>query len=393
MPDEEIKKKAAEKRKENGAFGKEGVDKANPELEGVQEESRADVIDKFKEPGGLEVEVMPESDELQERRKKTKSSLKEMTDEVRDEGADGELFGDEDGGIMDLLRESNLSLRHVKFCCGGVLGIVLIAVGVWGLIQVSPSVLDFVTNLFSGDGNVEEVVAGDADGADDADGAGDADGAENDAAVSIGDYESLDSSIYSGIFIGEEMTEEDLSTAAGENIGEELRSGDALTPYIEEFANMYRSMQVDVQELLNSSRDRQETLDEYDQELNYLLYIGKQNLEQLRTDAEKLTEKYTAAEAERDDYEARFFTRLKELDTYASIAMLNDFVVAAEEVINLRAQYKARVKLVGYYEALIVAMEARIRDIELNEEALVKGVKVVDITGSDIDLIIDETEL
>ena len=367
MPDEKANRKTAEQQKNNEPSNNSEVDGVSPELEGAKIGPRG---------GILEVELMPESDELQERRKKTKTSLKEMTNAVQPDSDPEELFSEDEGGFMDLLRESNLSPRHLKFCCGGVFGIILLAVGIWGLVQA---------DLFSGDGTTREEVS-EEDPEEDTEEYPDED-------ISIEDYESLDPSIYSGIFIGEELTEEDLSTRAGEDIGEELTSDDALAPYIEKFADMYRSMQVDVQGLLDASSDRQGTLDEYDQELNYLLYNGKQNLEQLLVESEWLAEKYAVAEAERDDYEARFFMRLKELDTYAAIAMLNDFVSYSEEVIGLRAQYKARQKLISYYEALIVNMEARIRDIELNEEALVKGVKVVDITGSDIDLIIDESAL
>ena len=68
-------------------------------------------------------------------------------------------------------------------------------------------------------------------------------------------------------------------------------------------------------------------------------------------------------------------------------------MVRGEQVVNIRAQYLARLKLVEYYELVLTSMERRINDIDLNEEALIKGIQVVEIAGSDLDLIIQEDEL
>ena len=42
---------------------------------------------------------------------------------------------------------------------------------------------------------------------------------------------------------------------------------------------------------------------------------------------------------------------------------------------------------------LIDSIALRLTDLDFNEEALVKGIQIVEIEGSDLDLIIDGTEL
>ena len=89
-----------------------------------------DVLDQLEEPGGLEVEDMPESNELQERRRKTKNRLNQLAS-MREPGWEGtqtapDGAGEEESGLFDLLREANLSTRHLKFCCGGVLGLFIL---------------------------------------------------------------------------------------------------------------------------------------------------------------------------------------------------------------------------------------------------------------------------
>jgi hypothetical protein len=366
--EEKVEKKDAPKEE------KEKLD-ADPNVK----KSMEGLDDKLKEPGGLEVEEMPESGELQERRKQTSDKLQEMVPEDEVEAA----FED-DGGLIDLLKESNLSPKHFKFCCGGIFVVLILGGLVWGGISLLPN----LGEIFGGDDDevvdeVDEVVVDDAEVVD---GEFDYDGFEE-------EYGFLDPSVYIGVLIGEEVAEIDPATGTGEELGEELIAEGTLAPLIVDFANMYEAMQVDVIELLDASNERAEVLEDYQNELGFLLYTGERNLEELEQSNVYITEEYNELEVERDENEARFFTKMRELDSYGSVAALNDFIADAEEVVALRAEYQAREKLISYYEEVLVAMEARVADIEYNEEALVKGVQVVDISGSDIDLIIDESEL
>ncbi len=275
--------------------------------------------------------------------------------------------GEEESGLFDLLREANLSTRHLKFCCGGVLGL-FILVGLyfggkalWNLWESRPDEPD-----------VEEPVEVPDD--------------EEEAGL-------LDPSILGGILVGEEEPDEDEALGAGQNLGEQETSEDAFTQSIIDFASLYEAMQVNVNELLAQSNERRDTLEEYQNQLHYFLYVGEQNMEALEEESQSLLTRFEAREEEKAAAEERYFSELKDLDAYAAVAALEAFTLDAEEIVRLRAQYNARQKLLSYYENVLASMELRVRDLDLNQEALIKGVQVVDIEGSDLDLIIDEDEL
>jgi len=342
----------------------------DPQLEDAVDESHS-ALDQLETPGGLLVEDMPESNELQERRRKTKNRLREMaeTEEPNASGSDDVFSDEEEGGLMDLLREANLSTRHLKFCCSGVVGIALLvglffgAKSLWTYWQNRPQ----DTTIEEPDGEIPTELPSES--------------------------EFLDPSLLSGILFGQEQAEEDAGTSAGENVGTNETASDTLTQAILDFTKLYESMTVDINQLLAPSFDRRGTLEEYVNELNYLVYTAKQEVASLSAESENLVEQYTALEIEKDAAELNYFAKLKDLDAYAAAGALKDFESKGQEVVRLRAEYNARQKLLSYYEAILGNVDARLKDIQLNEEILVKGLQVVQIEGSDLNLIIDESQL
>jgi hypothetical protein len=185
----------------------------------------------------------------------------------------------------------------------------------------------------------------------------------------------------------------DPATDVGENLGDNSDSGDSFSDQINDFAKIFESLQVDVNALLNNSDSRLSTLRDYESELNYEIYLAKQNLEALQNESNALVEKFDAVEASKDELEANFFVELQDLNAPAANSALNAFVEQGQEIVRLRALFNAREKLISYYEQALEVLQLRIDDITLNEEALVKGVKVVELQGSTLDLIIREEDL
>lgn len=325
----------------------------------------------------LEVADMPESNELQERRRKTKDRLQELSN-ISGENPDakGGVAFDEESGLMDIFREANLSTRHLKFCCSGVL-LVALLIGLffggralWNYWQDRPEEVPEEEET-----SEEEPVEEPTDGGEE------------------GDYSFLDPSILGGILIGEDEPEEDPATEAGENLGDNSEGGDALSDSINDFAKIFESLQVDVNEMLNQTSDRSGALADYENELNFLIYLAGQNLETLREDSDSLVQKFNAVEESKAEQEARFFSELADLDAPAAIGALDLFIDHGEDIVRLRAEYNARQKLISFYEQGLETLEFRLNDIQLNREALVKGVRVVDLEGSTLDLVIEENEL
>ncbi|MFA6024488.1 MAG: hypothetical protein WC777_04725 [Candidatus Gracilibacteria bacterium] len=330
-------------------------------------------LDNLREMGGLEVATMPESNELQERRRKTKNRLQELSN-MGPDGEKGEdsTFGEEDeSGFMDLLKEANLSTRHLKFCCSGLFLVGLLIALIFG----GRAFWQWWKDRPEDAGTEEEV--------------------PEDTPTEPEEESDffLDDSLLSGILVGEETAEDDPATEVGESLGDSLAGGGDLGVFIRDFSSVYNALQVEVNGMLNQSTDRYDALQEYQNELAGLQGTAERNLERLTEERDALVEEFTAVDEAKAEQEDRFFTALEELNPAGAESALNAFIAHGENLVFLRAQFNAREKLISYYEQALEELDLRIRDIELNEEALVKGVQVVDIEGSNLNLILREDEL
>ncbi len=308
----------------------------------------------------LEVEEMPESSELQKRRQQTKNKLREFADV-----ADGEsttLDVGESGGLLDIIKESGLSSRHFKFCCGGIFAILLVAGGIYGGLKA----WDYYKN------RPVEVPP-----------------VENPPTP----HELFDSQIEVGIQIGFEQANADSATSTGEELGTERNSKEEYSRFVEDFQRIYNVLQVDVQSLLDQSTDRALALDKYVDQLDELLNIANLNLRQLQREEEELIGQFKTLDERKTSDETAFFNHINELDGDSSVESLDDFISLSKELVEIRANYRARNKLDAFYNDGITELELRIKDIQLNKEALVKGVQVVQLSGSDLKLVIDGSQL
>lgn len=312
----------------------------------------------------LEVEEMPESGELQKRRQMMKEKLREVADEV-DEKDGGDAFQDTDSsGFWDILKESGLSARHFKFCCGGIVIVGLIAALGYGALKA----WDYYRNRQPAQTPVETPV-------------------ENPS------NELFDSQIEVGIKIGFEQAEKDSSTSSGEELGTQKSSNERFARFVEDFQEIYNSLQVDVQALLNQSNDRALALDKYVAELEKYNNIAQLNLRELQREDGELVAQFKAIDEDKSTYEQDFFDHVNELNGDASAGSLEQFIDAAKQATGIRANYRARSKLEVFYKAAIEKLDLRLKDIQFNKEALVKGVQVVEIAGSDLNLIVDGSAL
>lgn len=311
----------------------------------------------------LEVEEMPESGELQKRRQQMKEKLREFADDMGEKDG-GDAFQDSDtSGFWGIIKDSGLSMRHFKFCCGGLVIIGLIAAGIFGAVKA----WDYYQNRQPDETPAETPV---------------------DAP-----RELFNSRIEVGIKIGFEEAEKDSATGAGASIGEAAGSKEEFARFVEEFQSIYNSLQVDVQALLDQSNDRALTLDRYVAELESYQNLAQLNLRQLERENETLVAQFEQIDAERGELEQDFFNHMNELNGPASAVSLQEFIDAAQSATQIRANYRARANLEVYYNAALEKLNLRLKDIQFNKEALVKGVMVVEIAGSDLNLIVDGSAL
>lgn len=338
---------------------------APPEKPSFELSSNAEVLKNF---DAFEVEDMPESNELQERRRKIKNQLKELEVDPRNSG-DEAFASDEEGGFLDILHEAGLGARQFKFCCGGVL-VLLVFVGLlYGGFRLLTGV-DWSFPDFGGDEEPPVETPSEEDPSD-----------------------VPDATLWLGMDLGATEFVNSGSTETGEDLGLSSNRDDSLQNHVNAFSRIYEAARTDVNELLNQSSNRREALEVYQNELLFYYQDALDAQAVLEQESTLLTKQYAAVEDEKNTQEALFFEELNSLDAYASTTALNAFVGYSQELIRLRAHTMARESLLSYYENLLPFVEAKIRDIELNEEALVKGIKVVEVDGSDLNLILNEEDL
>lgn len=168
---------------------------------------------------------------------------------------------------------------------------------------------------------------------------------------------------------------------------------DSIATYMQVLNELQNGFETDINQLLDASDNRANALSAHLRELKGLFAEAEFTYASLKEEADELKVQYNKVTSDKDVLEEAFFVSLDKLESKESNQILNEFVEASKEQINLKARYNALNKISEMYETAMKNMEVRIKDIEVNKAALIKGVKVVDIKGSDLDLIIEEGEL
>lgn len=168
---------------------------------------------------------------------------------------------------------------------------------------------------------------------------------------------------------------------------------DRINTYLKVLNELQNGFETDINQLLDSSSSRARALEVHLRELNGLLAEAQFTYENLNEEADDIKVEFNRISTQKDILENAFFVSLEKLAAFDSNKVLNDFIDVSVMHVSLKAEFNALTKVSGMFDVAIRNMEARIKDIEANKQALVTGVKIVDIKGSDLDLIIQEGEL
>lgn len=161
-----------------------------------------------------------------------------------------------------------------------------------------------------------------------------------------------------------------------------------------EFLNEMRStVKTDVFRLLDQSRQREKALADYMTALVEQENEGRKIFEEIDALIRLMEVRFTNAVEAKTLYETRFFEFLKNLQGRESDEMLQGFIEMAQEAAEAKAEYNALSKLKAHYETVLRWISTRRTTIDLNTEALIKGVKVVGVEGSDLELILTPESL
>lgn len=162
--------------------------------------------------------------------------------------------------------------------------------------------------------------------------------------------------------------------------------------YVELVTRMQNIYEVDIYELLNLSVDRRAALGSYLEDLNNLINQGSQALQDVEENLANLDAQYEELTTQAEQYEADFFGFVEADFGRAAHDTLELFIETSQEAIAIKARFNAEDILKTKFINHLALLRPRYEDVSANAEAIIKGVKVFDIPGSDIDAIVPLTE-
>lgn len=268
--------------------------------------------------------------------------------------------------IDEFLHELNLSRRHIYIGIGCLIGLIVLIIG-------GVSVFKYLSHGPSAPAEERETLS-----------SGQA-LAKPDTAVSgiAASSEAGKPTIISAESIGSTGVAESAAVGAPTEQEESL-----LATYILTFRRIQNAYAVNINELLDSSTDRRARLESHIALLKNVSGEGNVIRQKIVQEMSVLQNEFKLTQDEQRIADENFFTEIAAFNGETASAILDDFIATGKEIVALRARYKALQKVKSFYDQGMPKLENRIKDIELNEDALVAGIKIYDVTGSDLDLIV-----
>ncbi|MFO0781068.1 MAG: hypothetical protein U0519_04295 [Candidatus Gracilibacteria bacterium] len=161
--------------------------------------------------------------------------------------------------------------------------------------------------------------------------------------------------------------------------------------YVKNLRELVSAYDVDVYSMLDATTNRTEVLDKYLAQLKAVLEKSNKYFQEINVLIDDTKASYESLNPERTRFETDFFAALQGLAGEKADFLLKSFVDVSQKQTALKARVAALQKLAGYYESSMKKIEIRIKAIEKNHEALAQGIRVVDIPGANLDIIIKET--
>lgn len=171
-------------------------------------------------------------------------------------------------------------------------------------------------------------------------------------------------------------------------VGEEFQGSTPISFYITTFGRLQNAYETDVNELMDHSTERRFELERYVSLLKDLHAEGTDIVKKIKDEKALIQSQFDPQKLKQDESDKKFFANLNALNALATETALDDFIVASQRVTELKARFQSLGKIQYFYEQALPKIANRIKGIELNEEPLVAGMKVFDVKGANLKLIV-----
>jgi len=162
---------------------------------------------------------------------------------------------------------------------------------------------------------------------------------------------------------------------------------------VELLRSMDNVFNTDVYDFVNMHVDRRGALDLYLTQLADLIEQGNNSLLYLEDSMESLKIQYDQTAEQRDNYENEFFAQLDVLNAEPAYENMQYFLDFSKSATDLRVYYNSQEQLRDMFQSALSFLEPRYQDVFINQDAILKGVHVFDVSGSEIDAILSVEEL
>jgi hypothetical protein len=343
--------------------------------------------------GGAESKEVSEDSEVMESGEKLNlgdSKLNELLDQIDPGLPEKKSDVGFKEGVKEIFGELGPRIFSLFKFCAVILVIVVLAFGVYaGWFRF---ISDFVGGIFDGDSAVSEeqnvdvifddaflpLVAGEIFG------------------EKLYGRANLPDSISSGIYFGEPI---DLNSVASgvsfqvaEIFGETDRASESerFAYYVELVGKLRNSYYTDLVQLLDSSADRLATFDAYKAQLNEIYKKSLQIRDEIEAQSERFKSDFDSATDEKNLKEQEYFEFIAQFDGLRADKALNEFIElrVAQEV--ARTKYNALRALAQEYDRTNEFVSRRLQSLDLNREALLKGVRITPIEGDGFEFVVEQ---
>ncbi len=158
--------------------------------------------------------------------------------------------------------------------------------------------------------------------------------------------------------------------------------------YMENLAALQNRYKVDVYAMLDMTLKRDSALLAYLADLKAAREKSLEMYRSIKVNIDDIKLSYDSLTPDKTKYEGDFFTAMSELQPEKSDVLLKGFVDVVQKQAALKARLGALDQLAAYYENALSKLDKRISAVEQNQEALINGIRVVDVPGSGVDVII-----
>jgi len=160
-----------------------------------------------------------------------------------------------------------------------------------------------------------------------------------------------------------------------------------LSKYIRSYQRMKNVYNINIASFLDSSSDRETAYFQYLNEFETSLIDLKLNVNSLTKEIEYFTQAVNQAVVELDQSEKNFFNDVQDLNDANIDTSLNVFQNLSTKKNNLTSELKAREAIFSRISQNINALNSKLEAVKLNKDALLSGLKVVEVQGVDLNLI------